>query len=51
MSGVMRNVLADIAEEGLTGETAIAEISPEKLRAEKGTQEEDNREEVGEKDN
>jgi hypothetical protein len=50
MSGVNRNVLADIAEEGLTGEAAMAAMSPENLRAETGTAAEDKREEAGEKE-
>lgn len=37
MSGVNRNVQADIAEKGLTGEAAMEAMSPEAMRAEKGT--------------
>lgn len=38
MSGVSRNVQADIAEKGIAGEEALkAAMSPEAMRAEKGT--------------
>ena len=45
MSGVNRNIIADIAEKGLTGEEAMAAMSPEAIRAEKGTNEEERKEE------
>ena len=48
MSGVNRNIKADIQEQGLTGEQAMAELSPEKIRAEKGTCEEEANEETTE---
>jgi len=36
MSGVNRNIIADIAEKGLTGTEAMAYMSPENIRNEKG---------------
>jgi len=50
MSGQHRLIAADIAEEGLTGEAAMRAMSPEAIRAETGTAEEDRKEEAGEKE-
>ena len=36
MSGVNRNIVSDIAEKGLTGAEAMAYMSPENIRNEKG---------------
>lgn len=45
MSGVMRNVLADIQAEGVKGEEALKKaMSPEEIRSETGTAAEDRRE-------
>lgn len=45
MSGVMRNIVADIAEKGIKGEEALkAAMSPEAMRSETGTAAEDKRE-------
>lgn len=41
MSGVLRNIKADIAQAGKTGDAAMAELTPEKIRAEKGTADEE----------
>ena len=41
MSGVNRNLQADIMEKGLTGEAAMNAMSQESLRNEKGTTTED----------
>lgn len=45
MSGVMRNIVSDIAEECKTGASAMAEMTPQKIRMEKGTAQEDRMEE------
>lgn len=34
MSGVKRKILADITKRGLTGKAALAQLSPDKIRAE-----------------
>ena len=41
MSGVNRNVQADIIEKGLTGQAAMDAMSPDAIRNEKGTYQED----------
>ena len=45
MSGVLRNLKADIAAKGLTGEAAMKAMSPEAIRSETGTAQEDRKEE------
>lgn len=37
MSGVNRNIVSDMAEKNLTGAEAMAYMSPENIRNEKGT--------------